>query len=158
VPDVLESVFEYPQNFLAQMCVNLKNSAPQPGMVVYGSEGTLVWDADKIVVTGEPEDKDIQLYGNYAWPKAMRDQYYRSKGADPANPRASGSARPAPKQFKVAPGPSHTDLFLESIRRNKPSPEPAIEGHAAAGAAHLANRAYRDGRKLNWNFETNQVT
>jgi hypothetical protein len=126
-------------------------------MVIYGTEGTLVWDRNKIVVTGEPEDKDVQLYGTYAWPKAMRDEYLRSKGVDPANPRAWG-ARPEPKEFKVARGPGHTDYFLESIREGKPSREPAIEGHAAAGAAHLANRAYRDGRKLTWNFETNQVS
>ena len=30
VPDVLESVFEYPQGFVAQMCVHLKSNANAP--------------------------------------------------------------------------------------------------------------------------------
>ena len=36
--------------------------------------------------------------------------------------------------------------------------EPAIEGHAAAGGAHLANAAYRQGRRMRWDFATNKVT
>jgi predicted dehydrogenase len=158
VPDVLESVFEYPEGFLAQMCVHLKNSAPAPGMIIYGSEGTMVWDRDKVVVTEEAEDRDIQFYGTYAWPKEMRQQYLAAKGIDPANPRPSWPQRPQPKEYRVERGPGHTDYFLESIRESKPSREPAIEGHAAAGAAHLANRAYRESRKLRWDFATNKVS
>lgn len=157
VPDVLESVFEYPEGFLAQMCVNLKNSGPTPGMTIYGTEGTLVWEPNRIVVTEGREDKDVQMYGTFAWPKAMRDEYMRSKGVDPANPRGSRTQPPQPKEFRVERGPSHTDFFLDSIRNSKPSREDATEGHAAAGAAHLANQAYREGRKLRWDFENNKV-
>lgn len=158
VPDVLESVFEYPQGFIAQMCVHLKNSAPAPGMVIYGSDGTLVWDNNKVVITGEAPDKDVQLYGTIAWPKAKRDEYLRSKGVDPANPRGVWGERPKPVEHRVDRGPNHSDFFIESVREGKPSREPAVEGHAAAGAAHLANMAYREGRKMKWDFETNKVS
>jgi predicted dehydrogenase len=158
VPDVLESAFEYPQGFIAQMCVHQKNGAPAPSMVLYGSEGTLTWNFNNVVIQGEGEDKDVQNYGTYAWPKATKDQYLRSKGIDPANPRGPRSDRPKPQEIRVERGPSHTDFFLESVREGKPSREPAIEGHAAAGAAHLANQAYREGRKLKWDFETNKVS
>lgn len=158
VPDVLESTFEYPQGFLAQMHVNLKNSYNGPGMIIHGSEGTLVWDREKVTVIPEPEDKDVQMYGTFAWPKAAREQYLKAKGVDPANPRGGWGGRPQAKEHKVERGPNHTDYFLESIREGKPSREPAIEGHAAAGAAHLANQAYRESRKLKWDFETNKVS
>jgi hypothetical protein len=125
--------------------------------VIYGSEGTLVWDRDKVIITWEAEDKDIQIYGTIAWPKSMREQYFRSKGVDPANPRP-WSERPKPKEIRVERGPGHTDFFIESVREGKPSREPAIEGHAAAGAAHLANQAYREGRKLTWDFDANKVS
>jgi hypothetical protein len=98
------------------------------------------------------------MYGTYAWPKAMREQYLRSKGVDPANPRGMWGQRPAPKEYTVERGPNHTDFFIESVRDGKPSREPAVEGHAAAGAAHLANQAYREGRKLKWDFESNKVS
>jgi predicted dehydrogenase len=157
VPDVLESVFEYPEGFLAQVCVNLKNSAPSPGMTIHGSGGTLVWEPQRITLLGEPEDKDIQMYGTNAWPKAMRDEYMRSKGVDPSNRRGIWGNRPEPKHFTVERGPGHADYFIQSIREGKPSRENATEGHAAAGAAHLANMAYRDGRKLTWDFASNKV-
>jgi hypothetical protein len=98
------------------------------------------------------------MYGTIAWPKAMREEYLRSKGVDPANPRGPQVDRPQPKEIRVERGPEHTDFFIESVRDGKPSREPAIEGHAAAGAGHLANMAYREGRKLRWDFETNKVS
>jgi hypothetical protein len=160
VPDVLESVFEYPDHkFIAEMCVHLKNSASAPYMVACGSEGTLIWERNKVTITGEPEDKDVQIYGTYAWPKALREQYFRSKGVDPANPRASMSGqRPEPKEIKVERGPNHSDFFIESIREAKPSRENATEGHAAAGSAHIANMSYREDRKVKWDFATNKVS
>ena len=153
VPDVLESVFEYEQGFFAQMSVNLTNSARAPGMVIYGESGTLVMEAGKVIVTPEPADRDVQYYGSSAWPKAARDQYLKSRGADqPAPPR------PEPRDVAVESGLGHAAYFIESIRESKPSKENATEGHAAAGAAHLANRAYREGRKLRWDFATNKVS
>jgi hypothetical protein len=156
VPDVMQSVFEYPQGFLAELDVNLRNSAPAPGMVIYGSEGTLIWDRDKIIATGEPEDKDIQFYGSIAWPRAARDHYLRAKGIDPGNPRGMWSDRPRPKGYKVERGPGHTEFFIKSLRDGSPSREPALEG-PAAGAAHLANAAYRQGRRMRWDFATNSI-
>ncbi|MBC7927192.1 MAG: Gfo/Idh/MocA family oxidoreductase [Bryobacteraceae bacterium] len=158
VPDVLESVFEYPEGFIAQLCVHQKCNATAPTLVAYGTEGTLVWERDKIVVTAASVDKDIQMYGTYAWPKAAKEAYLRSKGVDPADPRGLYSDRPSPKEIKVEAGPNHSDFFIDSVRESKPSRENATEGHAAAGAAHLANTAYREGRKLNWDFASNKVT
>jgi len=157
---VLESVYEYSDHqFIVEMCVHLKNSAQAPYMLACGSEGTLIWERNRIVITAEPVDKDVQVYGTYAWPKEMRDEYFRSRGVDPANPRAGMNRnRPEPREIKVEPGPSHTDYFLESVRFGKPSRENPREGHAAAGAAHIANISYREGRKVKWDFSTNQIS
>ncbi len=153
VPDILESVFEYKEGFFAQMSVNLCNSSRAPGMLIYGEKGTLVMEPSKLIVTPEPEDLDIQQYGSSAWPKAARAEYLKSRGID--KPRAP---RPEAKEIPVERGPGHASYFVQSIRENKPSRENATEGHAAAGAAHLANMAYREGRKMFWDFATNKVT
>lgn len=153
VPDLLESVFEYKEGFLAQMCVNLSNSARAPGMVIYGEKGTLVMEPSKLVVTPEPDDLDIQRYGSLAWPKALRDEYLKSRGDGNSRPPA-----PEVKEVPVERGPGHAEYFIQSIRESKPSRENATEGHAAAGAAHLANMAYREGRKLRWDFAANKVS
>jgi hypothetical protein len=98
------------------------------------------------------------MYGTYAWPKGLRDEYLKSKGVDPANPRGMWGERPQPKEHTVDRGHGHAYYFIESIRENKPSREDATEGHAAAGAAHIANLAYRENRKFRWDFRTNKVT
>ena len=153
VPDVLESVFEYQEGFFAQMSVNLTNSSRAPGMVIYGEAGTLVMEPGKVIVTPEPADRDVQNYGSSAWPKSARDQYLKAQAAaQPAPPR------PELKEVAIEPGLGHAGYFIQSIREGTPSKENATEGHAAAGAAHLANRAYREGKKLRWDFSTNKVS
>lgn len=153
VPDILESVFEYQEGFFAQMSVNLCNSSRAPGMVIYGEKGSLVMEASNLVLTPEPEDLDIQRYGSTAWPKALRDEYLKSRGDGGPRPPA-----PEVKEVPVERGPGHAEYFIRSIRESQPSRENATEGHAAAGAAHLANLAYRQGRKLRWDFRTNRVS
>jgi predicted dehydrogenase len=151
VPDLMESVFEYKEGFLAQMCVNLSSTARAPYAVIQGEKGSLFWENSRVTLYAEPADRDVQHYGTNAWPKAMRDAYLKSKENVPA------SERPQPQEIKVERGMGHAEFFIDSIRNNKPSRENATEGHAAAGAAHLANRAYREGKKLRWDFETNKV-
>lgn len=153
VPDVMESLFEYKEGFIAQISVNLNNSSRSPVMQIFGEKGTLTLEASGITITPEPEDLDIQMYGSSALSKATRDEYLKSRGADRPRP-----PRPEPKVIPVEAGPGHGSYFIQSIRESKPSRENATEGHAAAGAAHLANMAYRKGRKMNWDFATNRVS
>ena len=50
------------------------------------------------------------------------------------------------------------EWFIKSIRESIPSKETAEEGHLAAGAAHIANMAYRRGKKINWDWKHQRVT
>jgi hypothetical protein len=44
------------------------------------------------------------------------------------------------------------------LREGKPSVQDATKGHYAAAAAHLANKAYRDGNtRVSWNYRTNKI-
>jgi hypothetical protein len=65
---------------------------------------------------------------------------------------------PEPEEVKVERGPSHYEYFILSIRNGEPSRETAEEGHYAAGAAHVANLAYRHGKRMKWDWKTNQVS
>lgn len=145
VPDVLESAFEYQQGLFTQMSVNLTNSSRAPRMMIYGEAGTLVMEPGKVIVTPEPVDRDVHYYGSSAWPKQARDTYLKAQGADqPAPPR------PEPKEVIVERGMGRAEYLVQSCREGKPSKE-----NAAAGAALLANRAYRESRTLLWDFPTN---
>jgi len=158
VPDVMNSIFEYEEGFVADMYVHLANSWRAPGYTVMGTQGTLVSESRRLVLYPEPPDSNVQAYGTLQWPKRTRAQYFESKGwTAEGRPR---EPRPQPKEAEeitVERGLSHAQWFIKSIREKAPSRESATEGHLAAGAAHVANQSYRVGRKLRWNWRTNQV-
>jgi len=123
-----------------------------------GTEATMVMDAGKLLLYPEITRPNVQAYGSSSWPKAARKAYFEANGytADgkPATPL------PPPKEVqegKVERGPSHYEWFIISLREGKPSRENATEGHYAAGAAHIANMAYRHGCRMRWNFRTGKV-
>jgi predicted dehydrogenase len=159
VPDVLNSVLEYKEGFVADMYVHLANSFAESKNVILGTKASLTWDRDVLFLHHEPDDDGVQAYGTMQWPKAARERYFVSKGRLP-NGRLKG-APPQPKpveEVKVERGPSHAEWFIISLRDNKPSRETAEEGHLAAGAAHIANMAYRKGRKITWDWKNNRVS
>lgn len=154
VPDVLNSIFEYEEGFLADMYVNLANGRPSNPTTIMGTEGTLTFEGNgrnnqKLVLTPEQEPAPVQRYGSTGWPTAMREKYLKSRGDRP-------SAK-ASQEFEIQEGPTHQEFFIQALREGKPKVETAFEGFAACGAAHLANLAYRNGRKMTWNVETGQV-
>lgn len=159
VPDVMNSIFEYEEGFVADMYVHLANSSPTPGNIIMGDKGTIIEERGKLVFIPEPVDTNVQGYGTLQWPKAMRAAYFESKGytAD-GRPKTKPQPRPEPEEIAVERGPSHAEHFILSIRNKKPSRENATDGHLAAGAGHIANIAYREHRKVRWNWKTNTVS
>jgi predicted dehydrogenase len=147
VPDYMESLYEYGEGFLASMYVNLGNSKALNGTVIAGSEGALMLGArtpqgsSRMVLYPEPAPSSVQRYGSIAWPKAMREAYLAAE--------TPGGRKPE-KEIPVERGPSHYEHFVLSLRNGTPSKETAEEGHFAAAAAHMANAAYRKGRRVVW--------
>jgi predicted dehydrogenase len=146
VPDYMESVYEYGEGFLASMYVNLGSAKALSGTVIAGSEGALMLGArsaqgSRMVLYPEPVPSSVQRYGSIAWPKAMREAYLASE--------VPGSRKPE-REIPVERGSSHYEHFVLSLRSGTPSKETAEEGHFAAAAAHMANTAYRKGRRVLW--------
>jgi len=159
VPDVLESVFEYEEGFIAEMYVHLANSYPAPPNIIMGTKGSILQQGDKLILLPEQADHGVQSYGTLQWPKAAREAYFASKGwSAEGHPLGELPARKQPEEIKVDPGFTHTGWFINSLREGKPSRENATEGHLAAGAAHVANQSYRKGKKLKWDWKNDKVS
>lgn len=157
VPDVMNSVFEY-DGFVADMYVHLANTHQTGGTEILGTKASLAVERDQLVFYPEPTDHGVQGYGTLHWPKAARARYFESKGYTPeGRPREPHPAPKEPEEIKIERGPSHADHFIASVRERKPSKENALEGHLAAGAGHLANLAYRRGKKMRWDWKTGKV-
>ena len=158
VPDVLNSVFEYEEGFVADMYVHLANSFPAPGNTIMGTKGSLVDTGDKLILYPEPVDHGVQGYGTLQWPKAARATYFEAKGwSAEGRPIQPLTPRKQPEEIEVERGHTHAEWFIVSMREDKPSKENATEGHLAAGAAHVANMSYRMGKKLKWDWKNDRV-
>ena len=147
VPDLLSAVFEY-DGFLANVYSNLGNTQANSGIAIMGSEGTLTFTRrGDVLVTFEPGASPVAWYGLNGWPKALREQYLESLGYGGGKRPEAPPAKP-PQEIKIERGLEHYEYFIQSLREGKPSRESAEDGHHAAGGAHLANMAFRKGRRL----------
>ncbi len=151
VPDLMSSVYEYPEGFLAQMYVNLGNSHSKDDLLIMGSEGSLSIAPGKLTLYPEPAFSEVQQYATACWPEAMRKQYFDSMA------KPEHASKPV-AEIKVEENPSHQEYFILSLRNGTPSKETALDGYHAAGAAHLANIAYRKGRRAHWDVGSGKVT
>ncbi len=163
VPDVMNSVLEYPQGFVADLYVNLGNSRSPHGTVIMGTEGTLVMGGrgpgGGLTLYPEPNAPEAQRYGVRALPEAMQKQYFESLGfTAEGRPKEPPPPPRKEEEIQVERGPSHTEYFIMALRDRSPSREDAAAGHYAAGAAHLANLAYRKGRRMHWDLATSKVS
>ena len=151
VPDVMNSLLEYPEGFLVDVYVNQANGQQPRGIFIYGDEGTLLVTFNRLELTPERKSGNAQEYGSLNFPKKLREEYL-ARFAGEARP-----ARPEAREIPVERGQSHNWYFIDSIRNNKPSRENAEEGHFAAAAAHLCNLAYRHRTRASWNPDTAKV-
>ncbi|HAX43603.1 MAG TPA: hypothetical protein DCY80_13735, partial [Solibacterales bacterium] len=145
VPDVMNSMLEYPEGFVVDLYVNQCNSGNRGrGVWIMGDQGAMQVDGGRLTVFPEPVFGDAMQYGSQNFPKRLREAYLKQFEGKP------GTQRREPVETKIARGPSHVARFVESVVDNKPSKENALDGHYAAGAAQLCNHAYRNRKRAEW--------
>ncbi len=154
VPDLMTSLYEYPQGVQLELTVNLGNARGDGarGLLICGSEGTLIVGGREgnLMLYREAESR-VQRYGTSAWPKRLRDEYFRAAGVSGGDGPTSLARAREGEEIAVPRDPnrpSHLGFFIKSVKDRTPSVEDAEAGHNAAAAAHMANRAYREGRKV----------
>lgn len=165
VPDVMNSVFEFPEGFLADLYVNLGNSRSPHGTVIMGTEGTLVMGGTRgpqpeaLILYPEREFSLAQRGAVQSWPEAAQKQYFDSLGhTTDGRPKEPPPPPKKEQEIQIERGSSHPEYFILSLRDRSPSREDAVAGHYAAGAAHLANMAYRKGRRMHWDLKTGKIS
>lgn len=152
VPDVMNSIFQYDEGFLADMYVNLCNGRRAEPVTIMGTDATLIFDpsGQKLMLYPEPEPSPVQRYGSVGWPSEMREKYLKSATERPD--------RKKPEEIGVDRGPTHQEKFIDCLRMNTQPHEDAFAGFAACGAAHLANMSFQKGRRMSWDATTGVVS
>jgi predicted dehydrogenase len=154
VPDVMNSVFEYEEGFVADMYVNLCSAHSPHGVIIQGTQGTIeMGGRNGLILHPDPPDTEADPYATDSWPDAMQKQHFADTGY-----QRGRRDRPADKTITIERGLAHAEYFIQSIREGQPSVQDATKGHYAAAAAHLANKAYRDGNtRVSWDYRTNKI-
>ncbi len=80
VPDVMNSILQYPDGTLMDVYVDLANAHSKREILIMGSEGTLVKDSKRLVLYPEAKHKRVQRYGTSAWPKECRRAISKRRG------------------------------------------------------------------------------
>jgi len=151
VPDVLNTIYEYEEGFVADMYVHLAASYPTRSTLIIGDDGTLEVESNRLVLHPFTHRPAVSSYGINAWTEEMKGAYREGLGYTAAGlPKTPLPPAREAKEIRVESRPSHYELFIISLREGKPSEENAVEGHYAAGAGHLANIAYRENRQVTW--------
>jgi hypothetical protein len=159
VPDIHSALYDY-GGFVLDIYANLANARGNGNtIVVMGTEGTLTFNGsvDRVVVEFDPPPPPVVAYAINAWPQSHKDKYFASLGFADGKVPGAGPGRPT-QEIPIDRGLEHHEYFIQSLRENLPSKESAEEGHAAAGAAHMGNMAFRSGRRVTWDWANDKVT
>lgn len=157
VPDTLNAMLQYPEQFAVNLSSTFNNQSGFQGSFDFlGTKGSLSLGGDKLTFSPEFAHEDNRWVVE-SWSSAMEGRYY-------ADPKVQAEEIPAMWKPRAAPGGTvwqaegqdstvtHVGHFLESIRTRKPYWEDATAGHHAAACAHMVNLSVREHRMVEWDF------
>jgi len=144
LPDTLEVTFEYP-GFVYLYTCRQGNAQPQEdawyGNAFYGEKGMLF----------------INRQGWRVVPQPVRFSMYNPSKRS-LEGRIAGFEKPGSPHTQGWEEPQHQRLFLDAVKAHKRPKTADVEiGHLSSVPGHLANIAYRTGRRIHWDAEQERI-
>ena len=150
VYDTITGGWEYPEGIVSILGATQNNNYDGTGIRIMGSKATMVLTFTSFTVY-EENDQANWRYTTNVWPKALREEFWDSKGL-PLNPDPLAPPAPRPPRKVLheyaPPAPDgrrrayHMEAFVDCVRSRKTPVQDVAMGNDAAVAAHLANLAY----------------
>jgi len=157
VPDTVNALLLYPEEFTANLCCTFNNAqGAESGLEILGNEGSLLLRDGQVTFKPETEHEDNGWIVD-SWTEALEKAYYD-------DPKVKARELPSIGAGHMTGGtetwrsegrdPSFTHLrnFFESVRTRKKPFEDPLFGHRAAACAHMVNQSIRTKRMIEWNF------
>ncbi len=154
VPDQMAAIVEY-DDFTLNLSGTANNAHPAPPLTFHGTEGTLEYYPNRLVVYDEPMLENYTYSTNH-FDATQKDAFARRHGLDRASMRPTADAgRKAapPEEIKVEGGDStvtHLAAFFDAMRTRKEPFENAVMGHQCATVGHMVNISHRQGTHVRW--------
>jgi predicted dehydrogenase len=163
VPDQMSAVIQYGEGFTLNLTATANNGHPQPPLTFMGTEGSLEYYANRLVVYSEPMLENYTYSTNH-FPAAQKDRFAEQHDLDRATmrPRATAATKAAPpEEIKIEGGDAtvpHMAAFYDSVRTRKEPFENALMGHQCATVGHMVNISHRQGVLVKWDGKKGVVT
>lgn len=163
VPDTVNALLVYPENFTANLCCTLDNArGSESGIEVLGTDGSLLLRGGGVTLRPESKQEDNRWVVR-SWPEALEKAYYD-------DPKIRAIESPDTWDAQTTAGEEHWGTeghdasymhvanFFECVRTRKQPYEDAVFGHRAAACAHMVNRSIREKRMIEWDFGADRTT
>lgn len=162
VYDTITGGWEYPEGIVSVLGASQNNGHDGTGIRIMGSKATMLLTFGGYTVVEEDSPPNWR-YTTNVWPKALREEYWASKGLPPEAPPPGP---PQPREPKIlaryeAPAdgrrvPWHMQHFIDCVRERRRPVQDIVMGNNAAITAHMANLAYY--RKQTVHFDRTRRT
>jgi predicted dehydrogenase len=162
VPDTLNAMLQYPEQFAVNLSSTFNNQSGFQGSFDFlGTKGSLSLGGDKLTFSPESSHEDNRWVVE-SWASAMEARYYADPKVQAEEVASTWKPRTIPGgTVWHSEGPdstvTHMGHFLESIRTRKPYWEDATAGHHAAACAHMVNLSVREHRMVEWDFAKDDI-
>ena len=155
VPDTLDALFVYPEEFNVNMGATFNNaSVPDQGLTFLGTNGSLTLGGSSFTIAPE-NHREGYLSSTDSWPKALQQQFMdMGNHRAEENPPISEEGIVTYKEQGTDAVVLHTLEFLNCVRSRQECSENAVVGHHAAAAGHMVNLSYLSGKKMVWDAAT----
>ena len=151
VPDTLDALFEYPEEFNVNMGSTFNNaSTPEQGMMFLGTKGSLTLLGNSFSVAAE-NPREGYSYSIDSWPKSLQEEFLNMDNhREEANPPIRLEGTVTYKDQGADATLLHMLEFLDCVRSCKECSENAEVGHRAAAAGHMVNLSYLSCKRMVW--------
>lgn len=155
VPDQMSAVVHYPEGFTLNLSATANNGHSFPPLTIMGTEGTLEYYSNRLVVHSEPMLENYTYSTNH-FPADQKDAFAAKHDVDRATmrPKATATTKAAPpEEIPIEGGDAtipHMTAFYDSVRARKEPFENALMGHQCATVGHMVNISHRQGAMVRW--------
>jgi predicted dehydrogenase len=155
VPDTIDAILTYPQQFTATLACTLNSEAgSESGMEILGTKGTLRFRNGGLDLTAEQPQEDNRWVVR-SWPEALERGYYADPKIQAIETPDTWRQRATPSGERWSVGGedatvAHLRGFADAVRTRKQPVEDARFGHHAAACAHMINKSIRENRVVRW--------
>jgi predicted dehydrogenase len=158
VPDVHATLFDYP-NFEVMMRVTQTTESDDVTRFM-GSRGILEMSGRRLVYFPQPGVDLAPSYYANAFPKALREEYFR-KWNEEHGPRAGQQRAVEATTYETPSGydvtREHLWVFYQAVKEKEPVVQDAAFGNHTSIACHMANHSYFKKTVATWDAPTRTI-